>query len=155
MNISGPDEYELICSPNSFKVISPNNTNKFSGQATTSIPKIYIIVNNRNPIYVGSTVQGIRNRLQAGYKATGEHGYKGYPWKGKVKNVGLDIWYLNDVKKKKWKIEMETIESEVVFLIRENSNWPQYQREIHFHQSKEYHRKHAHTIVSKYVTDPI
>ena len=149
MKITGPDEYKLICSSNSFEVQSPNKTNKFSGKATSSIPKIYVIVNKSKPIYVGSTVQSIRNRLRAGYKATGEHGYRGYPWKGKVKNVGLDIWYINGVKEKKWKVEMETIESEVVFLIREHFNWPQYQTEIHFHKSTEHHRRLARKIVSK------
>ncbi len=91
MKITGPDKYKLICSSNSFEVRSPSNTNKFSGRATTSIPKIYIIVNKGKPIYVGSTVQSIRKRLREGYKATGEHGYSGYPWKGKVKNVDLHI----------------------------------------------------------------
>ena len=153
MKIAGPDKYKLICSSNSFEVQSPNKTNKFSGMATASIPKIYIIVNKGIPIYVGSTVQSIRKRLRAGFKATGEHGYRGYPWKGKVKNVDLLIWYLEDVIKKKWKVEMETVESEVVFLIRENFNWPQYQTEIHFHRSKKYHRRLARKIVSKYITD--
>jgi hypothetical protein len=47
-------------------------------------------------------------------------------------------------------LDIETIEAEVVFLIRAAGQWPTHQTEIHFHESNEEHRAIAHSIMARY-----
>lgn len=47
-------------------------------------------------------------------------------------------------------LDVETIEAEIVFMIREMGQWPLYQTEIHFHPSNSDHRDIAKAIVSRY-----
>ncbi len=47
--------------------------------------------------------------------------------------------------------DIETVEAEVVFLIRQRTDqWPKYQTEIHFHQSNNAHRAAAQAILNHY-----
>jgi hypothetical protein len=48
-------------------------------------------------------------------------------------------------------LNVETIEAEIVFLIRQRGQWPSHQTEIHFHPSRPYHRKAAEAIVNRYL----
>lgn len=43
-------------------------------------------------------------------------------------------------------LDIETVEAEVVFLIRSAGQWPLFQTEIHFHESNEEHRRIAKEI---------
>ncbi|WP_224785366.1 hypothetical protein [Pandoraea pnomenusa] len=47
-------------------------------------------------------------------------------------------------------MDIETIEAEVVYLIRQAGQWPKFQTEIHFHPSSAYHREWASTIAKRY-----
>jgi hypothetical protein len=99
----------------------------------------------KKPIYVGQTMQSIAARLRMGFTAKGNAGYHGYAWRRKYKRVDLDIWILKGAKKKK--LHLETIEGEVVYLIRHHlGQWPAWQTEIHFHRSTDKHRELASKI---------
>ena len=120
-----------------------------NGKAAARIPKLYVISQNGSPIYIGITKQGIRNRLRFGLKATGKGGYYGYAWKKSKKIAQLDLWYPNNAKKCD-STYLETIEAEVVFLIREKmKQWPKHQTEIHFHKSTIGQRKQALKVFQK------
>lgn len=150
MKIFGPDRYHLAFDAGSFSVRCPKGTPRFSGIATTSKPKLYIISVRGWPIYVGITKQSIRNRLRFGWSADGAHGYHGYAFRRKLSAAVLDIWCHEDAPNENPCLDMETIEAEVVFLIREAGQWPKYQTEIHFHPSTEAHRKVARDIMSRF-----
>jgi hypothetical protein len=45
-------------------------------------------------------------------------------------------------------VEIETVEAEVVFLIRNADQWPLHQTEIHFHPSTQVHREAAAAVMS-------
>jgi hypothetical protein len=47
-------------------------------------------------------------------------------------------------------LDIETVEAEVVFLIRSAGQWPLHQTEIHFHLSTQVHRDIAATVMSHY-----
>jgi phospholipase/lecithinase/hemolysin len=51
-------------------------------------------------------------------------------------------------------LDIETVEAEVVFLIRCAGQWPQYQTEIHFHPSTAVHRDIAASIIARYALRP-
>jgi hypothetical protein len=46
--------------------------------------------------------------------------------------------------------DIETVEAEVVFLIRSKGQWPLFQTEIHFHESSEQHRMIAAAIIGHF-----
>ena len=46
--------------------------------------------------------------------------------------------------------DIETVEAEVVYLIRSAGQWPEFQTEIHFHPSTPVHRKVAEEIMQHY-----
>ena len=61
----------------------------------------------------------------------------------------LDVWcHLDAVELNE--LDMETVEAEVVYLIRAAGQWPAFQTEIRFHPSSARHRKIAGKIVSHY-----
>ena len=47
-------------------------------------------------------------------------------------------------------VDIETVEDEVVFLIRSAGQWPKDQTEIHFHPSTDVHRAVARSIMARY-----
>ncbi len=106
------------------------------------LPKIYIVKNLSNIIYVGITSQSMKSRLRYGFKAKGKHGYHGYAWKN-LKEVNLLVWCFPGREPK----EVEGIEAEIVYLIRNRTGqWPEHQTEIHFHKTTEEDRSIAEAI---------
>jgi hypothetical protein len=150
MKISGPDRYQLSFDATSFKVLCQKGTHKFSGLATSSKPKLYIASADGWPIYVGITKQSIRNRLRFGWNADGAGGYHGYAFRKELSDALLDVWCHDDAPADDRCLDMETVEAEVVFLVRSAGQWPKYQTEIHFHPSTEEHRRVAGSIMSRY-----
>lgn len=150
MKILGPERYSLILDSESYSVRGPDNTTKFFKLAASHQPKLYVVSVNENPIYIGITKQPMRSRLRFGWTAKGQAGYWGYPWRNKFNEVNLDIWYHMNPEESKSMLDFETIEAEVVFIIRCAGQWPQYQTEIHFHASEPFHRQIAAKIVSRY-----
>ena len=150
MKISGPDRYRLEFESQTFRVISPQGTNKFSGKAASKIHKLYVVSSDGLPVYVGVTKQSMRNRLRYGWKAAGRGGYYGYAWRNELTEADLDIWYHENPPDKISMLDIETVEAEVVHLIRQSGQWPRYQTEIHFHPSDETHRAVAKKIFGHY-----
>lgn len=105
-----------------------NTVTSFSYPLTSKQAKIYILVDGKNILYIGTTTSSIKNRLRSGLKADGLNGYHGYKWKGQ-KNVGLFVWCFEDLNK----VQIENIEAELAFIVRKTTGkWPLYQNEIHF-----------------------
>ncbi len=154
MKLVGPDRYKLSFDAQAFTVSCSKGTNKFSGLATCKKPKLYIVSANERPFYVGVTRQPMRNRLRFGWKAAGRGGYYGYAWRNKFKEADLDIWCDDGAPNEQSLLEIETIEAEVVFLIRCAGQWPLFQTEIHFHPSNDIHRKIAAEVLAKYQLGP-
>lgn len=150
MNIVGPERYVLAITPTSFAVACEHGTSKFSGIATSRKPKLYVVSVDEKPIYVGLTKQPIRNRLRLGWNAKGETGYYGYAWRHHHENVLLDVWAHDDPPTENECLDIETVEAEVVFLIRSAGQWPKDQTEIHFHPSTDVHRAVARSIMARY-----
>jgi hypothetical protein len=154
MKLVGPDRYKLSFDAQAFTVLCSKGTNRFSGLATCNKPKLYIASVGEQPVYVGVTRQPMRNRLRFGWNATGAGGYHGYAWRHPFKEANLDIWCDDGATDKQSLLEMETIEAEVVFLIRCAGQWPAFQTEIHFHPSNLIHRKLAADVIAKYQFQP-
>jgi hypothetical protein len=150
MHISGPDRYRLIFDATAFVVKCQAGSSKFSGMATSNKPKLYVVSVGEKPIYVGVTRQSIRDRLRLGWSAKGESGYYGYAWRHHLTEANLDIWCHEDAPVENACLDIETIEAEVVFLIRCAGQWPSYQTEIHFHPSSAIHREIAASIMKRY-----
>jgi hypothetical protein len=154
MRISGPDRYKLSFTSESFKVLCQKGTAKFSGIATSKMPKLYIVSVDEKPIYVGVTKQSLRNRLRFGWNADGESGYYGYAWRHHLTEANIDVWCHEDAPDNNPSLDIETIEAEVVFLIRSAGQWPLHQTEIHFHPSTPAHRSIAASVIGLYALRP-
>lgn len=150
MQILGPDRYKLSFNSASFAVRCHKGSTKFSGIAASKKPKLYIVSIDEIPIYVGVTKQPIRNRLRLGWNANGETGYYGYMWRHHFKEAHIDIWCHEDAPDHNSILDIETIEAEVVFIIRSLGQWPMHQTEIHFHPSTPAHREIAAKIMQLY-----
>ena len=118
------------------------------------MPKLYVASHDGIPIYVGVTVQTMSARLRFGAKAEGKGGYYGYAWRREIPKANLDIWCHEDAPDENRVLDMETVEAEVVFLIRCSDQWPRYQTEIHFHPSEPWHRAEAAAIAACYGISP-
>jgi hypothetical protein len=149
VTLSGPDRYVLTITPTSFAVECAQGTPRFSGIATSRKPKLYIVSVDNSPIYVGITKQPLRNRLRFGWSADGLHGYHGYAWRHHHEKAAMDVWCHEDALGNAT-LDIETVEAEVVFLIRSAGQWPLHQTEIHFHPSTQVHRDVAATVMSRY-----
>jgi hypothetical protein len=158
MDLLGPDRYDMTFDTElstRFEVRCSKGTTKFSGLSTRAkTPKIYIISRDGQPIYVGVTVQTMRKRLRLGFTADGRSGYHGYQWRRFFKSAVLDVWCPTQPDGLFTAKGAETIEAEIVYLIRHNGQWPAYQTEIHFHESSEVHRNIAARIMSHYGAPP-
>jgi hypothetical protein len=150
MKIVGPDRYKLTFDPKGFSVLCAKGTSKFSDIATLKLPKLYIVSVDEKPMYVGVTKQSIRSRLRSGWNADGTNGYHGYKWRHKLSRANLDIWCDQNSGLEGSSLELQTVEAEIVFLIRSAGQWPKYQTEIHFYHSAAAHRKVAARIVRRY-----
>lgn len=146
MRIAGPECYNLTFDSEKYAVVCPKGTTRFSGLATSKLPKLYIVVAETKPIYVGITRQFMRARFRLGFKATGKGGYHGYAWRRELRQAELFIWAHEDAPIVKPDRDIETVEAEIVFLARLAGQWPVYQTEIHFHPSNQIHRDVAAQI---------
>ena len=149
MPLSGPFTYQIKFTPNGItEVKSPNEDRRFSGNASLPVPKLYVVSDGKKPIYVGQTRQTIGDRMRSGFQSDGSHGYHGYAWRHNSSTATIDVWVQEGKEDSAW---IETVEAEVVFLIRqEHDQWPEYQTEIHFHQSGPAHRAVARKIIDHY-----
>jgi len=137
--------YEIL-SAEPLRVRSSTGEEKFSHEVAQRCSKVYVVSDHGRIIYVGSSTQPLRSRLYGALRAAGEHGYYGYAWKKSAAALSLDVWIFDDVVCKKGMrcMTAETVEAEVVFLVRErDGNWPASQTEIHFHPSEASHREAA------------
>jgi hypothetical protein len=150
MKVVGPERYKLSFDAKNFTVSCSKGTAKFSGLATSKLPKLYIVTIDERPIYVGVTKQSMRTRLRFGWKAVGKGGYYGYSWRRRFTEAGLDVWSHEDAPVDNPLLDIETVEAEVVFLIRCAGQWPLWQTEIHFHASAQAHRDVAAAIMGTY-----
>lgn len=155
MRISGPERYRLSFTSTSFAVLCQKSTPKFSGIATSNKPKLYIVSVDEQPVYVGVTRQSLRNRLRLGWNADGKTGYYGYMWRHHLTDANIDVWCHEDAPDKNPSLDIETVEAEVVFLIRTAGQWPLHQTEIHFHPSTLAHREIAVSVMNRYTLKPI
>ena len=150
MPIEGPFTYQIGFTADEItKVVCPDGRRGkiFWGEASRQVPKLYIISDGGNPLYVGKTSRRLRERLRSGFKAEGEHGYYGYAWRHRLTWATIDVWLAtgDDAQDSTW---IETVEAEGVFLIRQTCDqWPEHQTEIHFHASFNDHRDAARQIV--------
>lgn len=149
MKVEGPQIYELFFDCDEFRVRCSKGTAKFSGLATRTHPKLYVVSVKKRIIYVGITRQSLRSRLRLGFSANGKNGYHGYKWRHEHKKAKLHVWSHEDAPVENPDRDMETVEAEIVFLIRKAREWPAGQTEIHFHRSKPRHRKLAEKIWRK------
>jgi hypothetical protein len=145
MKLIGPERYNLSFDSKAFKVTCPNRTNGFSKQASSKLPKLYVVSVSGEVVYVGVTKQSMRSRLVLGFTANGRGGYHGYAWRHQFKEATLDIW-CQDGPSDNGLLDIETIEAEVVFLARCGGQWPRCQTEIHFHPSDQMHRDIAASV---------
>jgi len=154
VKLEGPDSFRIAIRPpgdaKPFVIEDAYGADKFSGRATSRLPKLYVITADGRPIYVGITRQTMRQRLRLGWTAKGESGYYGYQWRHYFTEAGLDVWYQTDGPAPDPTHDLETIEAEVVFLIRQQGQWPPFQTEIHFHESTPQHRALAQMVWSHY-----
>ena len=151
MKLEGPERYRITIRPaGSFEIEDSSGDTKFHGNATSRLPKLYVVSAAGTPIYVGGTRQTMRKRLRLGWTAKGESGYHGYKWRHDHKEVGLDVWYQVEPPSLNTSQDIETVEAEVVFLIRQHGQWPASQTEIHFHESTRELRAIAAMVWSQY-----
>jgi hypothetical protein len=141
--------YSLSFDGNKFSVRKVCGAQGFSGQlAKPNVEKLYVIGLQDELIYVGRTNRPMATRLRDGAKSNGA-GYAGYAWRDSEVTHRLYIWSFPNESKR----FVETVEAEVVYLIRKNGQWPRGQTEIHFHASHEEHRAAAAEIFQRLNSD--
>lgn len=150
MLVTDLGRYALTPDTITFTVCCPKGTPNFSGLATSNLPKLYVAGIGGEPVYVGITKQSMRSRLRYGWAANGKSGYYGYAWRHQLTTIDLDIWCHEDPPTRNECLDIETIEAELVYLIRKSGQWPKYQTEIHFHPSSAEHRRIAAVIGARY-----
>jgi hypothetical protein len=138
--LTGPERYELTLTPTAYKL-----DRKFGGfVCKKKTPKLYVVAVEGQLVYVGVTRQPMSNRLRYGFKAKGRGGYYGYAWRNKHTQASLYVWAANEDTSSS---VLETIEAEVVFLVRHSTGaWPDCQTEIHFHKASDPHKKAAAAV---------
>lgn len=154
MKIIGPEVYSIRYTPDDYGVLCEEGRSKFSGIASSMMPKLYIASINGAPVYVGATKRPMGARMRFGWKATGKNGYHGYQWRHSGSEATLHIWGHADAVDRQHR-DVETVEAEVVYLIRRSGQWPIFQTEIHFHPSNERHREVAAEIFAIYSNSDI
>jgi len=119
------------------KIVKIFNLNSNKIQKTFTKPltekryKLYVIKKNKKILYIGITRQSLRSRFRLGFSADGGNGYHGYKWRD-IKKVKVLVWILNNYNEN----QLENIEAELVYLVRNNTNdWPYFQNEIHFNNN--------------------
>jgi len=108
-------------------------------------PKLYMVTSQKEIVYVGIAKQSLAARLRYGFNSNGKGGYYGYRWAKQNGRYCVHCWQFDE---KIGMEELETVEAEIVFLIRKSTEkWPKHQTEIHFHKSEKYHREIAARLV--------
>ena len=156
MRLTGPHQYRLIIQPGgrTYQHDPASGHVHFVAPVTGRAPKLYLVSSGAEPIYVGQTVQSIRARMRLGFAADGRGGYYGYAWRHQYFAVDLQIWLLEDAPEETELIDLQTIEAELVYLLRHRlGQWPSYQTEIHFYASQPIHRQLAEQVYSHYYPD--
>jgi hypothetical protein len=158
MHLDGPERYPLTFNAASVRVTYPEGQRTFRGRACDSTPKLYVVMAAGRPVYVGITCQSLSARLRLGWRATGKDGYHGYKWRHAMTESTLLVWYYTAMAPGTsaaiWTQDMETVEAEVVFLIRQAGQWPDFQNEIHFHPSTAAHRACAQAVFAHFEHAP-
>lgn len=133
--LSGSEEKRVL-----YKKDLEGNVIKFKHPVTKNrTPKIYILKQEEEIVYVGYASQSIGTRLGQGIRANGANGYHGYKWKQALELI-LYVFVFDHLligKKNKedepYVLMAEAVEAELVYLIREKTGkWPCFQNEIHF-----------------------
>lgn len=108
--------------------------------------KLYLVLSGKEVWYVGEAHCSMQVRMRRGFAAhqhlakhgTKRRGYGGYKWIPeftKKKSARVHV-FVFDKKFDDKRTEIEAIEGELVFLIRQRTGeWPKYQNEIHFTNS--------------------
>lgn len=154
MPIEGPFTYQISFTADEIsEVVCPDGRKgkKFIGEASRLVPKLYVVSDGGNPLYVGKTSGRLGARLRGGFTAGGEHGYHGYAWRHQLMQATIDVWLTvgEEAQDLTW---IETVEAEVVFLLRQEcGQWPEHQTEIHFHASFDDHRNAARQVMDYYL----
>lgn len=148
LSLNGPERYSLTFDHKTFQVKGGQGSNGFSGIAATKGPKIYVLSNDDGPFYVGAARRKLQPRFRDGWNARGRNGYHGYAWRKVLTSAELWVWAV--IGGAEGARDMQTIEAEVVFLIRASGQWPLHQTEIHFHPSTAAHRTLAVKIVEPF-----
>jgi hypothetical protein len=135
MHLIGPEVYQLTVSPTDFHVTQESGASGFRALAAAKGHKLYCVSLASALVYIGITRQRMSSRLRYGWTANGRSGYHGYAWRHKRATGHLQVWGLRSGCSGDPDRLLETIEAEVVYLIRRSGQWPRFQTEIHFHQS--------------------
>lgn len=111
-----------------------NINNKEGRFNKNNLAKLYLLRDSEFYQYVGTTFQPIKKRLKQGINANGKNGNHGYKWKTKSE-IELLVWTFEGFNK----MEIESIEAELVFLVRKKyRKWINSQNEIHFNNEFAY-----------------
>lgn len=151
MKIETPHKYRLVIkTKNAYEVVlDGEERNGFRSPDTKVCPKLYVITQGSKIHYVGITNRPMSARINYGLKAKGTNGYHGYKWKTAKGNLELFVWSFPKSSGKKFIREIETVEAEFAYLVRNKTgNWPISQNEIHFYTSTEQHRKASVKMLS-------
>lgn len=146
MVLTGPDSFDLACSSEKYTLMSADGSTKFNSRAASKLPKLYVVSSAGAIVYVGVTKQSMSARFRLGWKATGASGYYGYAWRHALAQAKLHVWYHEDAGESRSSRDVETVEAEVAFLVRQAGQWPAHQTEIHFFPSSDVHRAHARRV---------
>ncbi|EDP94760.1 hypothetical protein U8527_07560 [Kordia algicida OT-1] len=120
-----------------------------SSPLTGSDYKIYVITWQKNIVYIGTTRDRIKNRLNSGLKGSPKKGYHGYKWKDQ-EEIRVFIWNFPALNKE----QTENIEAELAYIVRKKTGkWPKFQNEIHFNNKYEQKGKHMAENIYETVMD--
>ena len=152
MKLDTYQEYKIsIHKDHSYSLENEKGKCTFSNPSTIrGVAKLYTVTRNKELLYVGIAKQPMSSRVNGGLKAKGKNGYHGYKWKTIRDELQLRVWFVKENGKFISLSDMEAIEAEVAYACRNQSGqWPSFQNEIHFQQTKEKHRKVANQIYTK------
>lgn len=145
MTYTGPHTYTLfIHGPKNKRRISHKTQNgkatNFTKPLTTNkLPKVYLITQGNEVLYVGYASQSVGLRLGQGFRGIGN--YHGYKWRHE-NEVQLHVFVFNQPltgnrdEDANYILHVEAIEAELVYLVHhQTGQWPLYQNEIHFNNT--------------------
>ncbi len=126
-----------------------NGGRRFTGALARVGEKLYVIRSSDGTVaYVGVTKRPMATRLRNGRPTDqGQHGYHGYAWMRDPGEYWLDVWLLERCEGGDSLPHLESIEAEVVFLVRQRGDWPSHQTEIHFTRPGAVHRALARQVM--------